>query len=157
MALKKPLVLGSDGRIQQLQSSDTLDGATESGDINQTAAETLIAGNVVYNSGANSVTKARANATGTSKVLGLAKAAISSSASGGIRTNGILTLTTAEWDALAGTSGGLTAGTTYYLSPTTAGLITSTAPTTASQLVVIIGVAISTTELNIRISEPILL
>lgn len=156
MSLKKPLVLGSDGRPQQLQSGDTV-GAFETGQVTQTAAATLIAGNAVYNDAAGSVQKGRANAAGTSKLLGLATAAISSAATGTIQVNGVLALTTGEWDALAGTTGGLTAGTTYYLSAATAGLLTATAPSTVSQLVVVVGVALSTTELNIKISEPILL
>lgn len=41
---------------------------------------------------------------------------------------GAVELTTGEWDAIAGTTGGLTAGETYYVSDTTAGEITSVLP-----------------------------
>jgi hypothetical protein len=51
----------------------------------------------------------------------------------------------------------LTFNTPYYLSPTTAGLMTSTVPTTVGQVVAQIGVAISTTELLVKITTPILL
>lgn len=157
MALRKPLVLGADGRPQQLQSGDTLSAGSEVSQVNQTADAALVAGNVVYSSAADHVNKAQANASGTTLALGLATAAISSSASGQIQTDGILSLTTTQWDAVAGTTGGLTFGTTYYLDPTTAGKITATCPTTVGQYVVIVGVAISTTELRIGIREPVLL
>jgi hypothetical protein len=157
MATKKPLVMGSDGRPQQLQSGDTLAGATETGQVNQTAAATLIAGQAVYTAGNDSVNKAKADASGTKDVLGLATAAITSSSSGTIQCNGVLALTTAQWDALCGTSGGLTAGTSYFLSPATAGLLTATVPTTAGQYVAEVGRALSTTELLIDIRPPILL
>ena len=156
MALKKPLVVGADGRPQQLQSGDSID-AVETGQITLVATATLIAGNAVYADGAGSVDKARANATGTSLCRGLAKEAITAAASGTIQTNGALSLTTGEWDAVAGTTGGLTAGTTYYVSPCTAGLLTATCPTSVGQLVIIVGVALSTTVLDLKIQEPILL
>ena len=38
--------------------------------------------------------------------------------------------TTAQWDAVAGTTGGLAFGANYFLSAGTAGLLTATAPTT---------------------------
>jgi hypothetical protein len=156
MATKKPLVLGSDGRPEQLQSGDTI-GSVETGQVTQTANATLIAGQVVYSEAADTVDKAEANAAGTSIVLGLAMAAITGSTTGQIQCNGILALTTTQWDAVFGTTGGLAFGTTYYLSPSTAGLGTSTCPSTVGQYVVILGEAISTTELNIKIGERILL
>ena len=156
MAIKKPLVLDVDGRPQQLQAGDTLAAGTDS-QISQTAVATLIAGNAVYVSANDAVSKGVASAKPTSKLLGLAASAISATAAGFIQYGDIVTLTTGQWDAVAGTTGGLTAGTDYYLSPATAGLLTATCPTTAGQCVVIIGKAISTTELRLVISEPILL
>lgn len=157
MATRKPLVLGDDGRPQQLQSSDTLGITSETGQASQTAAATLIAGNVVYSSAANTVNKAKADASGTVFAIGLATAAINSAASGIVQFNGIVTLTTAQWDAAFGTTGGLTFNTTYYLSAATAGLGTTTVTTTAGQYVLILGKAISTTEFDLDIREPILL
>jgi hypothetical protein len=57
---------------------------------------------------------------------------------------------------LAGLTG-LTAGATYYLSDDVAALLTATAPTAAGSYVVRVGIAISTTEIEINIQEPILL
>lgn len=157
MAARSPLVLVS-GEIQQLQSGDTLSApVTQTTVVSQTVDATMIPGNVVYSTTADHVAKAQANASGTSKPLGFAAAAITSGAAGNIQTDGILALTTAQWDAVAGTTGGLTVGSTYFLSAATAGLMSATAPSTVGQYVVELGMAISTTELNIRIQPRILL
>jgi hypothetical protein len=68
-----------------------------------------------------------------------------------------LTATTGQWDAVTGGSGGLVANTVYYLDAATAGKLTATAPTTAGQYVVEVGMALSTTELLIKTRTPILL
>ena len=157
MAARKPLVLNG-GRIEQLQSGDTLDAAVSEKDaVSMVADATLIAGNIVYASAAGHCDKARANAAGTSRVVGIATAAITSGASGSIQTNGVVTLTTSEWDAAFGTTGGLTYNTIYYLSAGTAGLGTATAPSTTGQLVVQVGIALSTTELYLDPQPEILL
>lgn len=157
MAQKSPIVLGTDGLLQQLQSGDTLIGGSETGQIVKTAAAVMIPGNVVYASSGTQVNKGQANAAATTKILGLAVAAIANAANGTIQTNGILTLTTTQWDAVAGTTGGLTVGSYYFLSAASAGLLTSTPPSTAGQYVVCVGQAIASTELNIDIEKPILL
>lgn len=157
MATRKPLVIGANGRPQQLQAGDTLGLVSETGQVSQTADATLIAGQAVYQSAADHVNKAKADAAATADCLGLATAAIASGASGIVQYNGVVTLTTAQWDALCGTTGGLTFNTVYFLSPSTAGLLTATVPTTVGQLLVEVGIAISTTELMIRPLRPILL
>lgn len=157
MATRKPIVLGSDGRFQQLQAGDTLGISSETGQVEMTATQAVIAGGPVYVDGADSFDLARANATGTSRVIGLAVTGIAGAATGTVQANGVLSLTTAEWDAVFGTAGGLTPNATYYLDPSTAGLGTGTCPTTVGHLVVILGVALSTTEFLIDVSEPVLL
>lgn len=156
MAARKPLVIIA-GQLQEIPAGDTLSAAASEVDvISLTAAATVVALCPVYISAASTFNKAAANVAGTSKVIGFAQDAITSAASGLIQTDGILSGTTGEWDAVAGTTGGLSAGTQYYLSAS-AGLITATAPTTAGQHVVKLGTAISTTELEISISDSILL
>lgn len=158
MALKKPLVI-TDGQIQQLQAGDTLDATAQEVDavsLTNDNAGAIVIGAPVYSKAAGSVDKAQANAAGTVEVIGLVKSAsIAAAASGSIQTDGILAATTVQWDAVAGTTGGLTFDTVYYLDPSTAGMISATAPTTAGQYVVRLGVAISTTELEISINPPI--
>ena len=115
------------------------------------SGSTIIKGAPVYQTAtAGEIASARANSTSTCKVLGLALAAISNTASGSVQQQGQVTLTTGEWDAVCGTSGGLTAGTEYFLDPSTAGRLTSTAPTTAGQQVVYVGIAESTVILNLN-------
>jgi len=152
MSLRKPLVLVN-GQLQQLQSTDTLDAPQSGGDIvMQTNDEvgSIPIGTPVYNDVADGVKKAKADAAGTTKVIGLVRdTSISAATSGAIMTSGILTATTGQWDTAFGTTGGLTFGTRYFLSAGTAGLGTATAPSTVGQYVVELGVAISSTELKL--------
>jgi hypothetical protein len=64
-----------------------------------------------------------------------------------------MTLTTAEWDAITGGSGGLTRGAPYYLSTTT-GRITTTPPVGSGNFVTPIGIATSATDLVIQLGFP---
>jgi hypothetical protein len=112
----------------------------------------------VYTKVNGNVDLARANASGTTEVLGLVHdTSIAASASGNILVDGVLTATTGQWDAVTGDSGGLTPGSIYYLSAATAGNLTKTAPTTVGQYVVRVGRAISATKMDLMIMAPILL
>ena len=158
MALRKPLVI-IDGVTQQIPSGDTLDAAASEVDVislTNAGGSSAPIGTPVYISAADSFQNARANASGTCDVTGLVRAtSIAASASGNVQTDGVLTATTAQWDAVAGTTGGLTAGATYFLSAATAGQITAAAPTTSGQFVTRIGKAISPTSLEISMQPPI--
>jgi hypothetical protein len=160
MALRKPLVQVG-GQLQQLQSTDTLDAPQSGGDVvSQTNDEAgaIVIGTPVYNDANDGVKKAKADASGTKDVIGLVRdTSITNGVAGAIQTSGIIAATTGQWDTALGTSGGLTKGTRYYLSATTAGLGTSTAPSTVGQYVVELGLAISTTELLLSPFRPILL
>lgn len=150
MAKRKPLVQVG-GQIEQLQSGDTLDAPIDQPTvIVQTNDESgaIVIGTPVYNDAADGVKKAKADASGTKKVIGLVyDTSITNGTSGQIQIADVLAATTGQWDAVAGTSGGLAFGTIYYLSDSTAGQLTSTAPSTAGHYVVSVGIAISTTEL----------
>lgn len=148
MAVKKALALYG-GEIAQLQAGDTLQGPFGEVDIialtnGDSGAHAL--GDVVYISANDTGKKAKADAGATKNAIAFATAAISAAASGSYQTSGIL----------AGLTG-LVADTVYYLSAATAGLMTPTAPSTVGQYVVRLGIAISTTELEIQIGRPILL
>lgn len=159
MALRKPLVLNS-GQVQQLQSGDTLDAPQSGGDqmvLTNANAGTLAPGSPVYISANDSVDKAKADAVGTKNVFGLAAASITAAAAGPVMLSGVLTLTTGQWDTAFGTTGGLTKDVLYYLSAATAGVGTTTAPSTVGQYVVELGLGISTTEMKINVKSPILL
>lgn len=147
MATRKPLVLVS-GEIQQLQSGDTLGGTSETGQLSQTngdAATTAI-GDIMYISGSDEVSKAKADASGTTHAVAVALAVVASAGTGVFQFNGIVT----------GLSG-LTPGATYYLSAATKGLMTTTPPSTVGQYVVKLGKAVSATEFNFNPEVAILL
>lgn len=159
MALRKPLVMVT-GQIQQLQSGDVLDvdvvGEVDViSMINDTGAAALVIGAPVYCKSAGKVDNAKADAVATVEVIGLAQAGIVYEASGNIQTDGVLTLTTAQWDAITGDTGGLTFNDVYYLDASTAGMLTTTAPTTTGQFVVKIGKAVSTTDMEISILNAV--
>jgi hypothetical protein len=148
MATRAPLVLVS-GQIQQLQAGDSINVPQSGGDVAVLTNDDVGAhavGDIVYADTNDGVKKAKADAVGTTGAIAIAAAAISASASGSYMVAGVL----------AGLSG-LVAGTEYYLSAATAGLITATAPSTPGQYVVKVGRALSTTELMVDIERPILL
>lgn len=155
MAQRKPLVIGSDGRPEELPTSDSLDAAVNSKDVvsmvNGNAGSIVIGAPVYAKSTPGTVDLARANAAGTKNVLGLvADVSISAAASGNVQTDGILTATTTQWDAVTGQTGGLTPGTEYWLDAATAGKLTTTVPGSGNYLVRL-GTALSTTEMEISV------
>jgi len=160
MALRKPLVINA-GQIEQIQSGDTLDAVVAEVDVvtlTNNNASPIVIGAPVYSDSDNKVDLAKADASGTVQTFGLVRdTSIAAAASGEIQTDGILSASTGQWDAVAGTTGGLTAGAVYFLSATTAGELTETAPTTGGQYVVRAGLALSTTEMEISFTQPILL
>jgi hypothetical protein len=155
MAIKKPLVLGANGELEQLQAGDNI----EAGSSNQSFsalnsnAGAISIGQAVYVDGAGSVDLAQADAETTSNAIGLVQdASVASGASGMVITDGVLV--SADWTTVTG-SATLTAGGKYFLSDATAGQITLTPPTLAGSYVVRVGTAISATELEISISRGI--
>jgi len=114
---------------------------------------TVSAGMAVYCDGSGTFKKAVANAGATATVEGLAFADIAAAAAGVVDTAGEMTLTTAQWDAVTGQTGGLTPGAKYYLDATTGGHITSTVP--GSGYLACVGQAISPTKMLVRITPRI--
>ena len=162
MATRLPLVLGADGLPQQLQSGDTLSspnsGLSLRSVTNNEASVAIVLGTPVYMFGADGVKRAQANAKATSQVAGLCyDVTVAAAGVGNLITSGVLVGTTAQWDAVAGTTGGLIFNTLYFLDPATIGKMTATVPTTVGQTVTLIGRALSTLELELSIGTPILL
>jgi hypothetical protein len=118
-------------------------------------AGTIVIGRAVYATGTtDKVDLANANASGTKDVIGLVQAtSIASSASGSIAVDGIMVATTVQWDVVTGQSGGLTPGARYFLSNSTAGALTTTAPSTG--YLCDVGVAMSTTKMKLRFGLPV--
>jgi hypothetical protein len=107
----------------------------------------------VYISGGNTFKMGIANAAAQSLIAGLNTAAVASGAVGIIKTADLLTQTTAQWDTVTGQSGGLTVGAIYFVNNTTAGMLTSTVP--SSGYIASVGEAISSTAMLIRITPRI--
>lgn len=148
MATRKALVLVG-GQIQQLQSGDTLAGPVAENDtvsLTNGDAGSHTIGQAIYISAADTGRLAKADAAASSQVVAFATGTITAGAVGSYQSSGVL----------SGMSG-LTAGSVYYLSDATAGLITATAPSTLGRYVQEVGVALSTTELLIRPHQSILL
>ena len=150
MAVKKPIVI-TNGEFERLQPGDKIEQAVLFNRTNDNAGNLVIA-TPVYTSGAGAMDKAQADAAGTKDVLGLvADTVITTNTAGAVQCDGIFTAATGEWDSVTGDSGGLTAGTKYYLDPDTAGMLTGTVPSTAGDFVAMVGIALSTTEMEISI------
>lgn len=150
------------GQVQQLQSGDTISVAAATYDArsatNGESSAALTAGMAVYISAAGTTKRAQANAAATSRVAGVwIDASTAAAASGVYAAGGVAVCTTGQWDAVAGTTGGLTANTIYYLDPSNPGKLTATAPTTVGQLVVAVGLALSTTDMELLLRDPVLL
>lgn len=132
-----------------------LPATPESTDYHSAEADsTIVIGNPVYLTGAGHVNPARADAAGTTQVVGLSITDTSAGFTCNYLTEG--RIEKSDWTAVAGVAN-LSAGVTYFLDPSVAGHITSTAPSVVGQYVVRVGRAVNTTTLDIEIELPILL
>lgn len=114
-------------------------------------------GSAVRVSTAGHVDLAQADAGAHANLIGLALQAVGGGDEVEVQTEGIVTLSEAEWDAIAGTTGGLAANAYYYLSTATPGLLTATRPTAGGEYIVVAGVGLSATQMELRIEPPLLL
>lgn len=136
-------------KIPLLDASGKLDASTMPTGIGQdaktvTASEALTIGpvNIYNNSGTPAVRKADATSEGK-EANGFVLAAVASGAAATVFFEG----------RMSGLSG-LTIGTRYYLA-TTAGTVTTTAPTTAGNVVQYLGTATDTTEIDFEPSDAV--
>ncbi len=157
MAQRKPLVLVN-GQLQQLQSGDTIADQDTEFPLTNHESTAVVCGAPVYVDVVGGFKRAQANATATADSVGLVATtpSIANGAVGSVCVQDVLTLTTAQWDAVTGQTGGLTAG-KYYLDPATAGKMTPTPPSTVGQVVVELGRALSATDFKVEIKASILL
>ncbi len=119
---------------------------------NQSGA-TIEPGSPVYVDSNGDIAPSRANSTTTASCFGVAGESIADTAAGDVVTEGPVTLTTGQWDARTGGSGGLTPGADYWVSSAAAGALVTTPPTTSGQQQTYVGQALSTTVLYVR-PEP---
>ncbi len=110
------------------------------------AAQAILAGSVVYPSDDRECDLAQANDATKSNALGVVVQFAAAGAHAITRYAGPVELTTAEWDAIAGTSGGLVTNDRYYLSATPGHLHNA-----VGAVIVPIGVATSPTTLLVQL------
>jgi hypothetical protein len=91
----------------------------------------------------------------TSSLTGLAIMPGVAGDHGLVQFQGVMNLSTSQWDVATGGSGGLTRGIRYYLSATTEGGITATPPSDPGTFVVQVGVALSSQDLLVQICAPV--
>ncbi len=155
--IKKPLVL-TQGNLEQLQSGDQL--ASIPNILELTNGETstaMLPGNPVYVSTSvpNAVKIASASVSSKKNVVAFSIAGVAPGAISLFQVDGTLELSTAEWDAVTGETGGLTAGGVYFLDNTAAGELTQIVPLAVGHFVVRLGIAINATKLELKIGTPI--
>lgn len=123
---------------------DDLSTVTSSNHVDNayTAEVAVAARDVVYISSADNVSPADGSAGATSYAIGFATAAAAPAASVTVRSEGII----------SGFSG-LTVGSRYYLSASTAGAITPTVPTGTGHTIVQVGYAKSATQVHIQLAQ----
>lgn len=114
---------------------------------------TTAAGQAVYITTGGNTELADASALATSFVMGLAGETVTAGSNGYFITDGQISLD--DWTDVTGSTT-LVPGATYYLD-TTAGMLTTTAPTTPGETVVAVGKALTALTLDIEIAQPILL
>jgi hypothetical protein len=115
---------------------------------------TMVPGQPVRVTGDDTVNTANAATPTGAEAIGVVLTGATTGNTGVYLTNG--NVTNLDWTAVAG-SANLTPGSIYYLSDSTAGMITDTAPVTSGSSIVRIGTALSTTKLGLEIGLVILI
>lgn len=151
------LAVGSEGQVLSVVSGilawATISAPTQTVTSGAGASTAKLA--PVYIKSDGNFAKAKADSLNTRKVFGLTAAAIADTVAGSIyvEPGTVITATTGEWDAICGTSGGLTPGVSYFLSGATAGILTATAPTTSGHVQFEVIIALSTTKAKLVLRE----
>lgn len=159
MTIERPLKINlTTGEIERFGPNDFV-SEVDFVTVNNETGSPLVIGTPVYQTAvANEVERADADALATAKVLGLvADVSIADGASGAVLTDGRISATTGQWDAVTGQVGGLTAGSRYYLSAGTAGQMSTTVPSADGHVVAPLGTAKSTTEFEVSIGNRVVL
>lgn len=152
MSTQPPLILVN-GEIRRFQVGDVLQDPLTTRSFNDILAfangeaGALAIGDVCYKSG-SAFLKAKANAAATCS--GILWVSLQTPSGGG--GSGLF-----QMSGFLGGLSGLVTDAAYYLSPTTAGAMTITVPTTAGHYIIKLGIALSTTSFFFDIKRPILL
>lgn len=140
---------------QGLPGPPGADGGTSS-EITAQVDSTVVPGTPVYSTIGSHFEIAQADALGTTKAIGLSLTATSAGSAADVQTQDIVTLTTVQWDAVTGGSGGLTSGSTYYLGGAAPGTLVTVPPALpVSTHNVRIGVALTSVTMDVKIRAPL--
>ena len=138
------------GKQRLLRAGENLDVPLDSTIMTAGAAITI--GQAVSANGSSEVVPTDALSAALScSWVGIACETVAAAASVPVVTSGTITLTTGEWDAITGGTGGLTPGASYWVDDTTPGNLTTT-PLVSSgtpRYVVKVGVAINSTQMTL--------
>lgn len=116
---------------------------TEDQTFENTQGAIMLPGQAVFIAGDGEIQLAQADDEATSLYVGLSEGTIADGADGLVKVGSVLTLTTTEWDAVTGETGGLTPGVIYYVSAAVAGGLTQT------ETPVLAGIALGTTRMKV--------
>lgn len=157
MAVVKPLVEKA-GEVETLQAGDSLDVGADT--FQKQFTQITVPGQPLYSDSGTTVNLAQGNASSTSGVVGLSKEGVAAAANGPVVHDGVLALTTIQWDAaITGGSGGLVVDTKYYLDNANPGKLLSQGNLGGigvGEYVLLLGRALSSTELLISKHQRIL-
>lgn len=153
MAQRQPLTIVA-GQIEQVQAGDNFGNRIIR---NNASGTTAVRGQPVISDGDGSFDLANRASVANAKVIGLlAQGSVGNGSDGTIQVDGMFEASTTQWDAVTGGSGGLVAETYYYLGLTD-GTLTSTPPSTAGEVYILVGIALNTILMRIVIGPQILL
>lgn len=150
------------GIVKRLATLDDLQTIVEADanrvKVNNATDTDLMFGQPVYQIDQSNAGLACANSAETRNVLGLVSDTVipMHTGTGNVQTNGALTGTIAQWEAVTGIAGGLTPNKDYFLDIITGWLTTSPSFADGNHLC-FVGTALSTTEFLIKIQRPIAL
>ena len=151
MAVKRPIVIKLGGHLGNLDSGDVISGAL--GEVviprvNDNAGSITMGQPVWMDTLGGGVDLTKADSLLTSYCFGVVgDASIATTATGNIVHRGVVTL--ADWTAITG-SESLTNGETYFVDPANAGKLVTAAPSTTGEFIMLVGRAISATELLVE-------
>lgn len=150
--IRKPLVLNS-GNLEQLQVGDRLAPVPNSIQIVNGEDYSILAGQPIVIDETNNAKYA--DAIDNKDVVAFCVEDVLSTELGTFQVDGLLPLTTAQWDNITGETGGLRPGKVYFLDNSDVGRITRVVPTTVGHYIVKLGTAINTIDFAIMIGTPI--
>lgn len=141
---------------QGSQGSQGIPGVVERYSAISGEVSAILPGSWVYTHTSSVVKLAIATSLGTSHVVGVVTS-MGSGSNVNTQTVGVVTLTTSQWDATMGTTGGLTPGVTYFLSSISPGGGTSSPADVTGNILISLGCAMTSTDFRIAIDSPVVM